>query len=330
MSVMNNNENASMNNIFNSLQVPHASKSCTIRQYSNDIFVGKNKDGHASILFQNDIKGRNRIQKYGDVRLLLSQKVQEASVSDIKNSAQEAKFNILLLTSTDSGEIEAFFDIALQLFITPYGSNITQDLLIQKLSQIAQMLSKKSVRNYGDIAIQGCFAEFCVMKYLLDQGIDISHYYHSRTEDKFDFSITETNKIEVKSTLKEERIHHFNHTQLTDPQHNIQIASVLMRRDDKGMNLPELMQDVLSMLSDVDTGKLQNFRDDFLEHCERDSLDDQRYTLAYIMQRIKFFDANKVPHFDTTEPDGVTHTEYDVDFKGVSELQLNEVAGQPQ
>ena len=58
---------------------------------------------------------------------------------------------------------------------------------------------------------------------------------------KFDFSISEKVKLEVKATVKNIRTHHFRHEQLMTEVYDIFVLSYLLRYDDEGLSLFELL-----------------------------------------------------------------------------------------
>ena len=55
------------------------------------------------------------------------------------------------------------------------------------------------------------------------------------------FSISEKLKLEIKSTTKNSRTHHFRHEQLMTELYNIYVLSYMFRYDDEGLSLWELI-----------------------------------------------------------------------------------------
>jgi hypothetical protein len=302
-----------MYEIFQELDLPKRSDHFSVKKIGDYTSICKTSSGFVGVIFQYEINGRSRKQSIGELKLWLSQNIRTSD-------GFEGKCNAIILDNTDNETIKVFLQLINELFLSEYGERVTGDILVKKLSAFQKIFTNAQKKQYDSRAIQGCFAEFGIINYLLKYDIDISEYYHTLPDDKFDFSISELDKIEVKSTLKEERIHHFLHTQLTDPLHNITIASVMLRRDDKGLGLIEIMDKVCDSVPQ--NTKLRDFCDIFISRCDRDALDDLTYSEAYMNERIRFFDASNVPHFDTSEPEGVTHTEYDVDFAQCVDLDF--------
>ena len=58
--------------------------------------------------------------------------------------------------------------------------------------------------------------------------------------------LSEKKKIEVKTTLKEDRIHHFLHQQLDTDRLDIRVISILLQKDDAGMSLLDLINNTLN------------------------------------------------------------------------------------
>ena len=61
---------------------------------------------------------------------------------------------------------------------------------------------------------------------------------------KFDFTLTEKKRIEIKSTLKANRTHHFKHDQLLSELYDIRVVSIMLRRSDVGISLGDLIEKI--------------------------------------------------------------------------------------
>ena len=67
---------------------------------------------------------------------------------------------------------------------------------------------------------------------------------------KFDFSINENKRMEIKSTIKTSRTHHFKHDQLLSELYDIRIVSVMLQKNDYGESLGELIEQIRDKFAD--------------------------------------------------------------------------------
>lgn len=160
--------------------------------------------------------------------------------------------------------------------------------------------------------LQGLYAELYVIYYFLNQGVNLCAFWQKQDKMNFDFSISASKRIEVKSTIRTERIHHFRHEQLLSDLYDIVVASLLLRKDDAGLSLFSLIEKVRSAIA-------QDFRtllyiDRFVKNIPEDELRELRYDESYSAEHIRFFPAACIPKFNEVQPDGVIHAEYDSDL----------------
>lgn len=78
----------------------------------------------------------------------------------------------------------------------------------------------------------------------MELGINIGSFWQKRNKMNFDFTINRIKRMEVKSTIQSIRIHHFKHEQLLSDLYDIMIVSCLLRKDDAGLSLFELIQEI--------------------------------------------------------------------------------------
>ena len=126
---------------------------------------------------------------------------------------------------------------------------------------------------------------------------------------KFDFTISEKKRLEIKSTLKSNRTHHFKHDQLLNELYDIRIVSYLMRRSDYGISLKDLIERTRDEYAD--NFALLMHIEDLVAHVDQDQLRGIRYDEVYLKENLKYYDAKEIPHFNEKTPDGVFNAEYD-------------------
>ena len=139
---------------------------------------------------------------------------------------------------------------------------------------------------------------------------------------EFDFSISESLKIEVKSTLKNDRIHHFRHEQLLNNGISIIVFSYMFRTDDTGLSLYDLIQQTKPLISDP---RKLLIISKYEKNTSEEALKEIRYSETYTRNQLKICNAKDIPQFNQITPEGVSNAEYDCDLNNVPGISLNDV-----
>ena len=179
---------------------------------------------------------------------------------------------------------------------------------VAKLFSAISMLFDRQ-RQISEIEIQGLFAELFVILHFYKRGCRIDKHWQSRSRMTFDFSIDEKCRLEIKSTLKNSRIHHFRHDQLLSELYDIKIVSLMLQKNDRGISLGELIASVRETFSDNFALLLRI--EQIACQIDEEQLFFYRYDKTYAEQNMRFFDAEKIPHFREKTPEGVFNAEYD-------------------
>lgn len=148
--------------------------------------------------------------------------------------------------------------------------------------------------------------------------------WHSEPTRVFDFS-SKNRRIEIKCTIRAERIHEFSHNQLISlPNQETAIVSYLLQEDDQGKSLRALIDEVRSQLSGSPyLIKLEkSIRRVGMHEPEEEG---PRFNEGYANQHIAWFKSTEVPRFTTNEPPGVTCTHYKSDLTNAPQLSDQEI-----
>ena len=237
-------------------------------------------------------------------------------ICKINDEVCNKKLSIYVLEHTDVRIISIFIQVCNAL-----GDNVNEQILLNTFYDLKELFANKF--KPSDIELQGMYGELFSMYYLKKSfSLDIAKYYQKEMRRKFDFSLTDTKKIEVKTTIRPERIHHFLHQQLDTDRLDIRIISILLQKDDKGMSLKELIhkcKDIFktnpiviiyieSMIKNIDESELNAIA--FNEHYSQDNF--------------KIYNGLDIPRLQEKNVDGVYNIEYDVDFSNVKEMQVRD------
>ncbi|OKZ38387.1 MAG: hypothetical protein BHV68_11295 [Bacteroidales bacterium 43_8] len=149
----------------------------------------------------------------------------ECTINEVSGNSILRKFAIITLRSSDKHLQSYFIEIFAMMLMKMPQQPSKQELSIEveRLVAIFSALSATPRKK-----IQGLWAELLVIERSLDPQTLINAW-HSIPSSKYDFTLGR-DKIEVKSTSSEERVHQFSLDQLNpSPSSRLLIASITVR-----------------------------------------------------------------------------------------------------
>lgn len=212
-----------------------------------------------------------------------------------------------LLTCKERDEEKIMAFIRLTKAFAQNDRDNDQYYLARLFSSISSLFDKE--RKVSEIELQGLFAELYTIRYFGKKSCDLSRFWQSRNMMKFDFSISEKKRIEIKSTLKASRTHHFKHDQLLSELYDIHIISFLLRKSDFGVSLEDLVDEIREDYSD--NYALLMHIEMSIAHVDKDMMRGIKYDELFLKENLRYFGAKDIPHFNEKTPDGVFNAEYD-------------------
>ena len=226
--------------------------------------------------------------------------------------------HIMMCKDKDIDRIKAFIQLSKSFAIKETG--LDQYYLSKLFASISALFDKK--RNVPEIEKQGLFAELYTILFLYHKGCNIALSWQSRDKMKFDFSLNSKKRVEVKSTTKPMRVHHFKHDQLRSELYDIKIVSVMLQKNDCGVSLKDLIDEITELFQDEFS--LMLHIENTISHMNKDELLELKYDETYIKNHFKIFDSKNIPHFNEKSPEGVFNAEYDCDMETAKELPIEE------
>lgn len=282
-----------------------------IKEFSDNIFFGKDKDNNCVCVRKNNSKEKSFSMKTSSITLYQNYNFAFNTEDGIING----KYDMLVLNKTLVNTRRTFINLCLNFYSSDDERSIIE--LTQDLIELY-----KSIKSGDASAEQGLWAELFTIYYLYNNyGIDISKKWHNDNFNKYDFSIDENNKLEVKSTIKETREHSFSHEQIYT-EYNVVISSVMMRKDDSGVTIYDLyekLEDKFNSSYEL----LSKIQKEMTKY-NPDSL--IKFDWSYSIDNIRFYLNKTSPKFETLEPEGVHNTSYTVIFEQVPNLTKEELA----
>ncbi len=292
----------------------------TLIQYSESLFVGKDLEGNVSVVIISSKPNRKPLHQK---TRLLSVECNAVVKYSINNEENEDVVHIIRCFADTEKERDIFIELT-PLFGQASRVFDQESSILETVAILSSFFADNKEPSYTEL--EGLFVElYTIWSY--NSIIKMSQYWQSEDRMKFDFSITEKDKIEVKATEKNERRHHFRHEQLLGETFNIYIISYMLRKDDEGLSLYELMGRTKPLLED--NPKKMLIIDKYIKNVSEEKLRALRFNEYLIRINRKVFKAEDIPRFSGLAPTGVTNAEYDCHLdnaNGISEEQfVNEI-----
>lgn len=224
----------------------------------------------------------------------------------IDGALKERKLSLLVLKETDEKHADIFIRIAISML-----DDLNEEKLLKHFLELKDLFSNE--KKISKTELEGMFGELFAMYVLkINYGVDISIYYQKEDKRKFDFNLTDKRKIEVKTTLKPERVHHFLHQQLDIDRYDIRVISIMLQKDDAGMSLLDLISECKDLFSTYFT--IVVHLELLTKNVDDAELEEMKFNFRYAKDNMKIFDASKMPRLKEKDFEGVFNVEYDVDL----------------
>lgn len=277
----------------------------------NNILWGKDEFDNVTFgLISND-NTKSIIQSTKSLSLLLNV---ECNIEE-NEMVKVEKLNILVLKDIQ------FIDTFINLSEVYIQKNDNKSLL-EFFMQLRELFSNSNKTDRNEL--QGLFGELYTLYYFkVYLNVDLSNFYQSINKMKFDYSVSNTKKIEVKTTLKEERIHHFTNEQLNSLRYDIMIISILLLKDDKGISLYDLIIRSKNMFP-LSFNLLLNLEKIIIGN-EINDLKSISFNEKYLLDNIRIYDSIQVPRLTEKTNEGIFNIEYDSNLSNTVYLDREKI-----
>lgn len=271
-------------------------------QVESNCYFGKDYEGNVVFMLMSSSPNISAVhQETKSLKFAFNKRC----VLQCDNTLSSKVMHVLTCKEKDNEKIKAFIRLTKSFSINEPG--LDQYYLAKLFSSISALFDKQ--RQINESEIQGLFAELYTILFLRNSACDIAKYWQSRNKMKFDFSLNEIKRIEIKSTLKAERTHHFRHEQLLSKLYDIKVVSMMLRKNDCGVSLFNVVDAIRELYAD--NFALMLHIETVISQIDEDLLQNLRYDKVYLENNLRFYDAKNIPHFNEKTPDGVFNAEYD-------------------
>lgn len=231
------------------------------------------------------------------------------------------RFCIITLNSENDQLQKMFIDVFIMMLDTlpPQPSNM---LLASKIENLLSIFSK--LKRRPEHKLQGLWAELLLIEQSVNPSVT-AKAWHSQPDSKYDFTMG-GDKIEVKSTKGENRVHHFSLDQLNPSGNSVLlICSIIVResaRATDGLSVFDLYDRVSQKISDSETRI--HISEVFAETLGSDYFVAQKKYFDYIegCDRLALFEHTDVPKIDKTQvPEHVTDVRFLSDLSHLLDIR---------
>ncbi len=230
-------------------------------------------------------------------------------------------FTIITLRSDNDQLKKIFIEIFTIMLATlpPKPTNIMLAMRVESLISIFAKLKKRPIHE-----LQGLWAELL----LIDQSINpltVAKAWHSDPKSKYDFTMG-SDKVEVKSTRSEQRVHRFSLDQLNPTTSSkLLICSIVVResaKSDGGLSVFDLYEKICLRITDSETRMhLYNVILDTLGN-EFFSAQKKFFDYYEACDRLAFYNYEDVPKIESSMvPEHVTGIKFNSDLSHLKDIK---------
>lgn len=270
-----------------------------LKKFNENIYIGVDADLNVCVVTESNGERKPVKLKTKSIVLECNIRVDLSENETLKN----CNVNIIKCLLTNRDDKEVFLELATLMIDS---SDRRETDLVDTFNKLAQFFKEND--NMCESEMIGLYAElYTIIKY--EDILDLSSYWQSKDRMKFDFSFSDIDKLEVKATTKSIRVHHFRHEQLVSSINNIYILSYMLRRDDCGLSLYDLLIKSRTVFS-KQSSKLYRI-EKILRDNDRDVLESVKFDINFTEDKMHFYKAADIPKFNEMTPNGVSNAEYD-------------------
>ncbi|MHB8097783.1 MAG: PD-(D/E)XK motif protein [Erysipelotrichaceae bacterium] len=277
---------------------------------SNNYF---GKDENDNVVFLIKSESKDRITNFQETKSLVFIYNKECSFK-INEKLDFERVHILICKSKDYNNIHTFIRLT-EMFSIESKTSIDLDYM-RFFKSLVFLFDKDKI--ISEIEAQGVFAELLVIKHFYNFQCDLLEFWQSKSKMKFDFMVDERKRIEVKSTVKNTRTHHFLHDQLLSNDYDIIVVSVMLQRSDSGLSILELTNDLKELFPNNYNFNL--FIETYISKLSYEMLNNIRYDEIYFLRKLKIFKSENIPKIKNEIPQGIYNVEYDVVMDNLEEM----------
>lgn len=287
--------------------------------------VGRATDGEACLLIELDEDAATDDFAHR-LRHIEYRPRERVRVEEPGRPAREGVHAIISCRHADE-DLRAYFFRVASMLVEELGPRPTAAEVNRIVSGVLELF--RNLQQAGTSTVQGTWAELLLIARSRDVVTAVSAW-HAMPREKFDFAAGRE-RLEVKSTLDELRIHEVSLEQVRPPlEATTLLASFLVMRSWIGPTVGELVEQVCQRVVEAGGERELVHR---VETIVSRSLGSQwqdsataRFDADAAMESLRLFDVRAIPSVDESFPPEVRNVRFAVDLSGVRALTRAEAA----
>jgi hypothetical protein len=303
-------------NIFNSLDKQNKTNGFIVSEIPNlkNHKIGFTIEGYPVFFIKSQYTEKKVINKSLEIIKIEFNKECALYTNDLK----EIGYYTLITLKSSTPEIQNYFLDIIYLSIQRISEVPTAEEVVTELNSLIILFSDFS--KAPKKTVQGVWAEMIVIENSKDVDYLVKSW-HSSIFSKFDFN-DGFDKIEVKSTIKDRRIHRFSILQLSKNfSSNVLIASIMTAEVGIGSNIFDIREIIFTKLKDKN---LISKVDEILIKTLGSNLDksaDCFFDYHTAVDSLKFYKSESIPNIDSSIPTEITNITFDCDLSEINSLE---------
>ncbi len=289
--------------------------------HRNSHKLGYTEDGFPVIFIE-----CSDVRKTSDIRLQLVDVLfnRECSLYSAKEKIENKMYCLVILKSHQNDLISYFLEVfALVLDRLPSFPSTME--LGKEVATLVRLFT--NLPTYSLETLQGLWAEMLVIEQSSNPDYLISSW-HVSTTDKYDFNDGK-DKIEVKSTLKSNRLHLFTLEQLNPNENSrLVIASVQMIKTGVGCSIFDLEKNITEKLNQNDS--IIKLKEMILKTLgiKSENASTVYYDYSFSVESLKFYDYRDIPSISIKDiPANVSGVHFVSDLTSVADVNRDSMIG---
>ena len=239
----------------------------------------------------------------------------ECFIEKEPNSKEKEIFSIIVFKSTDVNLIKRFLEL-ITLMLDNFSNEISTADIEKFVEELIEIF--KPEENISKTTLTGVIGELITI-YIADDKDKIINAWHTQNSENFDF-YKENVALEIKSTLKNSRIHAFKINQLNNPKIKILIGSFLIKEKINGVNFDKICDLIKSSIVDKEIEK--KFITNLYKIIKTSYVNNFEIDLNYSINNFFIYDAEKIPKIKDA-PAGVTNVVFNSDLSSVEKTNIS-------
>ena len=208
------------------------------------------------------------------------------------NDESEIKFSTIKLTEGNFRMIDYFLR-ALEGLVIQLNKDFTSASLKKEIEILIELFSKQKAVDFKIVV--GLWGEL----FFINQSSNINQSleaWHSQENNKFDFSFSDNEYIEIKTTLGDNRLHSFSSRQIENYKDlNVEVISIQTELSSTGKSLKDLWDSINNRIENLELkDKLQTLISNTLKS-DFQALYDYKFDMGYAESSLKSFDTKDIP-----------------------------------